>query len=123
MRFRGCSIKVSVFTSRQPLHSAEIRSNSDLIQFRAATMPWADVEAPGLLTESVLRVPKLTSFSSVCCTLWGEIALMICVMTGSRSRFGLGTAFSLGAGPADLRDFGCGRWATARDRGGIKSTV
>src|SRR5216684_5851141 len=82
----GCSMKVSVLTSRHPLQSDEIRSNSDLIQFLAATIPLEAVAAPGLLTESVLRVPKLTSFSMVCWTRCGDTSLMIWAMAGSRSR-------------------------------------
>src|SRR5882672_6611916 len=108
----GCSIKVSVLTSRQPLHSDEIRSNSDLIQLRAATTPWAAVAAPGLLTERVDRVPKLTSFSSVCWANWGVTALIIWTIAGSRSCLILGGVFSVRAGVAEDCFLGECFWAT-----------
>src|SRR5207302_4682791 len=128
MRFLGCSINVSVLTSRQPLHSDEIRSNSDLIQLRAATMPCGEVAAPGLLTESVLRVPKLTSFSSICRTRSAETSLIICAMMRSRSRFALAGTFSSGDEVAedwglDWRGFCPGFWATAPGMASIRSAI
>src|SRR6185312_11731331 len=118
----GCSIKVSVLTSRHPLHSDETRSNSDLIQLRAATMPCEDVAAPGLLTESVLRVPKLTSFSSVCWARWGETSFMIWMMAGSRSCLGQAEDFSAGSGAA-ARVLGLCFWATAKGAASIRSAI
>src|SRR6476646_3171804 len=117
----GCSMKVSVLTSRHPLQSDEIRSNSDLIQLRAATMPCGEVGAPGLLTESVLRVPKLTSFSSVCWARWGETSFMIWVMTGSRSRLAWAEAFSAGSAAALV--LGLCFWATVEGAASIRSAI
>src|SRR5882724_5524928 len=119
----GCSIKVSVLTSRHPLQSDEIRSNSDLIQFLAATIPWAEVAAPGLLTESVLRVPKLTSFSSVCWARWGETSLMIWTITGSRSRLGRTEGFSAAGSEAVARVFDLCFWATIKGAASIRSAI
>src|SRR5579864_743156 len=117
----GCSMKVSVLTSRQPLQSAEIFSNSDLIQLRAATMPCGAVAAPGLLTERVLRVLKLTSFSSVCWARWGETSFMIWMIAGSRSRLGRAEDFS--AGSAAARDLGLCFWATVKGAASIRSAI
>jgi len=64
------------------LQSDEIRSNSDLIQFLAATIPWAEVAAPGLLTESVLRVAKADQLLIGLLARWGETSLMIWTITG-----------------------------------------
>src|ERR1051326_2642331 len=123
-----CSINVSVLTSRQPLQLAEMRSNSDLIQLRAATMPCGELAAPGLLTESVLRGPKLTSFSSTCRARSAETSLMTCAMSGSRSRLDLAGAFSRGDEAVEARDLGgCGFgpafWATAPGMAGIRSAI
>ena len=118
----GCSMKVSVLTSRHPLQSDEIRSNSDLIQLRAATMPCVAVAAPGLLTESVLRVLKLTSFSSVCWACWGETSFMIWMIAGSRSRLGRAEDFSAGSEAAE-RVLGLCFWATEKGAASIRSAI
>src|SRR5206468_3547041 len=97
-------------TSRHPLQSDEMRSNSDLIQLRAATMPCAEVAAPGLLTESVLRVPKLTNFSSVCWARSGDTSFMIWMIAGSRSRLFLAEGCSVGSA---ARALDLCFWATA----------
>src|SRR5579859_3643269 len=117
-----CSMKVSVLTSRQPLQSDEIRSNSDLIQLRAATMPCGEVAAPGLLTESVLRVLKLTSFSSVCWARWGETSFMIWMIAGSRSRLGRAEDFSAGSEAAE-RVLDLCFWATEKGAARIRSAI
>src|ERR1700756_3373240 len=114
MRLLGCSTNVSVLTSRHPLQSDEIRSNSDLIQLRAATIPCVDAAAPGLFTESVLRVPKLTSFSSVCWMRSAETALMIWTMSGSLSLLVLTEVFSFAAGVVEEDFLGERFWATAK---------
>src|SRR3981081_883545 len=119
----GCSINVSVLTSRHPLQSDEIRSNSDLIQFLAATMPWADDAAPGLLTESVLRVPNLTSVSSVCWMRWGETSFMIWMIATSRSRLGRVGDFSAGREAAAARVFDLWLWATVDGARSIRSAI
>src|ERR1700756_4141561 len=123
MRLLGCSTNVSVLTSRQPLQSDEIRSNSDLIQLRAATIPCAEVAAPGLFTESVLRVPKLTSFSSVCWMRSAETALMICTMTGSLSLLDFNDVFSFAAGLVEEDFLGECFWATANGAVSIRSAI
>mgnify|MGYP006977868552 CR=1 FL=1 len=46
------------YTSRQPSHSLEIFSNSDLIQRLAAPMPLTS----DCVSDKVWRVPKLTNF-------------------------------------------------------------
>src|ERR1700723_3552511 len=63
MRSAAGSVKVSVFTSRQPPQSFEERSNSDSIHSRAAPTPLPALIAAGSCADMVDRVLKLTNFS------------------------------------------------------------
>src|SRR6202012_5612359 len=78
----GCSTKASRLTSRQPPQVAEMARNSDSIQSAAALMPWPGGRSVFIL-ESVLRVPKLTSFAMSARTLSGEMVRRAAAMAGS----------------------------------------
>src|SRR5579864_5918246 len=83
MRSLGCSVKLSVFTSRQPPQSFEYRSNSDLIHSRAAPIPRLEGIAAGSCVEIVDLVPKLTNFSMLARIRWAEICFNLAAICGS----------------------------------------
>src|SRR2546423_285030 len=81
MRLLGGWSNSSKETCRRPPPAEEKRSNSDLIQLRAAPMPRVGEEA----SESVWRVPKEASFSTIAWALAGSIADVIAAMVEAGS--------------------------------------